>query len=288
MTNKDLNLLLLEKFGELEQICNQSYNAMHGVSVYIEKMDNSNYIDRTEVPNWDYFFKKLKDIRHKRNRLSHGDVAFTDTCAEMDDLNFIIDFKKRILTKTDPLSIIGKITQEKKTQTTKPEVKYQTEERKEPSYTTVQLNQKTTRENPKKTVSEQKQEKTEQKQEKKRSPERKRPKPVRNYVPKKSASEDKAKQNDSVSEKASLNEGKSTSSNPHFKKPSSKQISPAEQKAPKKKAEKKKTTKKKSSTKKAKRKNRKQIKEDILYAFLFFSLIAVIIVTVIIFISKTR
>ncbi|MBO7254262.1 MAG: hypothetical protein J6V36_03060, partial [Clostridia bacterium] len=80
MTNKDLNLLLIEKFGELEQICNQTYDATHGVSVYIEKMDNSNYLDREEVTNWEFFFKKLKEIRHKRNKISHGEIAFTDNC----------------------------------------------------------------------------------------------------------------------------------------------------------------------------------------------------------------
>gem|GEM_PF-5152043 len=114
MTNKDLNLLLIEKFGELEQICNQTYDATHGVSVYIEKMDNSNYLDREEVPNWEYFFKKLKEIRHKRNKISHGEIAFTDVCASMEDLNFIIEFKKRILTKTDPLSILKKVEEERK------------------------------------------------------------------------------------------------------------------------------------------------------------------------------
>jgi len=54
-----LNLQLVEKFGELEKLCNEIYDDKHGVTLYIEDMKNSSPRARGLAPYWDYSLNKL-------------------------------------------------------------------------------------------------------------------------------------------------------------------------------------------------------------------------------------
>ena len=103
MSNKELNTLLIEHFGNLERLCNQIYENKHGVTSYIEHMERIN-------PNkFSLHIKRLKSVRHKRNNLSHGEVSFNEPYANEEDIKYIIDFRKSILSQTDPLTIYRKM-----------------------------------------------------------------------------------------------------------------------------------------------------------------------------------
>ncbi len=108
MRNTKRNALLVEYFGDLEQVCNQIYNETHGVTTYINEMKDLEYVGARSVKGWDYDLKRLKEIRHKRNKLSHGEVSFREEWAEKDDLEFLLDFHKRILNRTDPVTLYYK------------------------------------------------------------------------------------------------------------------------------------------------------------------------------------
>lgn len=99
-----LNQELVEEFGRLEQLCNQIYGENHGVTSYIDDMDNLSASARYKVDNWDYYHKGLKEVRHKRNKLSHGEVSFSENYAEPEDIEFISDFYTLIMNSTDPIS----------------------------------------------------------------------------------------------------------------------------------------------------------------------------------------
>ena len=57
------------------------------------------------VPQWDYDFSMLKEIRHKRNKLSHGEISFKQNYAQQQDIDFAIHFRNRIMNQTDPLTL---------------------------------------------------------------------------------------------------------------------------------------------------------------------------------------
>ena len=105
-----LNQELIEEFGRLEQLCNQIYGENHGVTSYIEDMDNLSVNARYKVVNWDYYHKRLKEVRHKRNMLSHGEVSFCENYAEPEDIEFGSDFYTLIMNSTDPISLHRKST----------------------------------------------------------------------------------------------------------------------------------------------------------------------------------
>lgn len=106
-----LNQELVEEFGRLEQLCNQLYGVNHGVTSYIEDMDNISASAKYRVDNWDYYYKNLKLVRHKRNQLSHGEVLFSEKFAESEDIQFVSDFHRLIINSNDPLSLYRKKTE---------------------------------------------------------------------------------------------------------------------------------------------------------------------------------
>lgn len=108
MNCKDINYELIEKFGSLEKICNQIYDEKHGVTAYIDDMTKNNDSGEVYVRSWSDFLQGLKDVRHKRNQLSHGDVPFASDYVQENDLRFIDDFHELILTQKDPLTMLRK------------------------------------------------------------------------------------------------------------------------------------------------------------------------------------
>ena len=114
MTDTQLNAELVEKFGELERLLGQIYGQQHGVTCYIDEMTEKTSIFSAKIHEWNIVLKRLKDVRHKRNNLSHGEVSFSEDYAEQADIDFVKDFKLKILKSADPLSLCRKLGVQRK------------------------------------------------------------------------------------------------------------------------------------------------------------------------------
>ncbi len=100
----ELNIELVEEFGHLERLCGQIYNEQHGVTCYIENMKGI-YGGALHVPNWNSDLRMLISVRDKRNKLSHSEVPFSSSFAIQEDIDFINEFRSRIMNSTDPLTL---------------------------------------------------------------------------------------------------------------------------------------------------------------------------------------
>ena len=105
-----LNYKLLDEFKILDGICRDIYGKTAdnklGVTLYLEHMDEYRRIGSMVVPGWNSDYNRLKKLRHIRNELAHARYSIpNDICTE-DDINFIRDFKNRILSRTDPISLL--------------------------------------------------------------------------------------------------------------------------------------------------------------------------------------
>lgn len=114
MENSERNIMLVERFGDLERICNQIYGDHHGVTCYIEDMKALGIRAAYTVPGWTQSLERLQEIRHKRNMLTHGEVSFSRPWAEQQDISFLEAFRERILTRTDPLAVYREIMEEER------------------------------------------------------------------------------------------------------------------------------------------------------------------------------
>lgn len=102
------NTKLIEQFSQLEKLCNDIYDDKHGVTLYIDEMKRENVAGARYVSGWRSDLESLIDVRHKRNRLSHGEVSFDTPYASEDDILFLANFKRRVLKQTDPLAMLNK------------------------------------------------------------------------------------------------------------------------------------------------------------------------------------
>ena len=100
---------LIVEFKHLEKLCNELYGAPHGVTLYINEMQqNSGYASQI-IPGWYSDLSGLKRVRHIRNNLVHEsdyDIQYNGS-----DIEFIRSFYQRILDRQDPLALLRQQTE---------------------------------------------------------------------------------------------------------------------------------------------------------------------------------
>lgn len=104
----NLNLIFLEEYKQLDKLCSELYDGQPGVTSYINEMKNVNWNDARDIPNWKSDLNELKRLRHTRNHLAHTEGAFDEKLCTHEDVNWVKNFRNRILKQTDPLSLLGK------------------------------------------------------------------------------------------------------------------------------------------------------------------------------------
>ena len=96
----------LDEFKHLEKICNEIYSEKHGVTLYINEMEQRFGYATRKIPEWDKDLDNLKRVRHIRNNLVHDSeviLEYNDS-----DIEFIRKFRQRIIESQDPLALLRK------------------------------------------------------------------------------------------------------------------------------------------------------------------------------------
>lgn len=104
----NLNLIFLEEYKHLDKLCSELYDGQPGVTSYINEMKNVNWNDARDIPDWKSDLNELKRLRHIRNHLAHTEGAFDEKLCTNEDVNWVKDFRNRILKQTDPLALLQK------------------------------------------------------------------------------------------------------------------------------------------------------------------------------------
>ena len=104
----NLNLIFLEEYKQLDKLCGELYDGQPGVTSYINEMKSMNWNDAREISNWKSDLSNLIRLRHIRNHLAHTEGAFDEKLCTSDDVNWVKDFRNRILKQTDPLAMLLK------------------------------------------------------------------------------------------------------------------------------------------------------------------------------------
>lgn len=104
----NLNLIFLEEYKQLDKLCSELYDGQPGVTSYINDMKSLDWNDTRNIPDWKSDLYELKRLRHIRNHLAHTEGAFDEKLCTNDDVNWVKDFRNRILRQTDPLATLRK------------------------------------------------------------------------------------------------------------------------------------------------------------------------------------
>ncbi len=98
-------LEFLEAYKSLDELCKQILSSNQGVSEYISEMSNESqgYI---KIAGWKKDLNDLKRVRWIRNTLVHEPNSFQDDLISIDDIEWVKDFRSRIMESTDPFSLL--------------------------------------------------------------------------------------------------------------------------------------------------------------------------------------
>lgn len=99
----------ISSYKTLEKLCSDIYGDNHGISTYIDEMQNrprGSYL----VKGWNDDLKQLKHYRWVRNQIVHEPDCSEDNMCDVGDAEWIDTFYSRIMNQTDPLAMYRKAT----------------------------------------------------------------------------------------------------------------------------------------------------------------------------------
>ncbi len=96
----DQTMRFLEAYKELDELCKQILSSTRGVSAYIEEMEKRP--QARSVAGWGTDYRRLKELRHIRNKLVHEVGSFEYGYISEEDVEWLRRFRSRILERTDP------------------------------------------------------------------------------------------------------------------------------------------------------------------------------------------
>lgn len=94
----------IDEFKHLEKLCNEIYGDHHGVTLYINNMEEKSWVYTRKIWQWQSDLENLKRVRHIRNNLVHEsgyDIDYGES-----DIQFMRDFCERIMNRRDPLALL--------------------------------------------------------------------------------------------------------------------------------------------------------------------------------------
>ena len=109
MTNDDVEFL--DEYKRLDAVCSDMFSCRNGVSQYIKEMENQSCRGKYEILSWDDDCKLLKHLRWVRNKIVHE--SFDYEVCESSDIDAVVNFYERIISESDPLSLLRKIETER-------------------------------------------------------------------------------------------------------------------------------------------------------------------------------
>ena len=97
----------IDSYKRLEKLCNDIYGDIHGVKAYIEDMRNTP-MGQWYVRGWNDDLSRLKRYKWIRNQIWHEVDCTEDNMCKPGDAQWLDNFRCRILSGTDPLSLYRK------------------------------------------------------------------------------------------------------------------------------------------------------------------------------------
>ncbi len=113
---KSMNQQFLEAYKRLDKLCQEVLGTDKGITAYIDEMKDS---VGGIIPGWAEDLKMLKELRHIRNMLSHDVGTFDQNVCDIDDVEWLEDFRDRLMKGNDPLGLLHKTAKKAKAPTTK-------------------------------------------------------------------------------------------------------------------------------------------------------------------------
>ena len=104
--SNNINIEFFDEYKRLDKLCADMYGkSSGGVTSYIDDMASVSSSDAQKILDWNSTYNKLKSLRHIRNQMAHGEGSFDDYVCSHYDIEWLRDFRNKIMNVSDPLAI---------------------------------------------------------------------------------------------------------------------------------------------------------------------------------------
>ena len=85
---ENTNIIFFDEYKKLDKLCSEMYGKNSGgVTCYLNDMMAVPVMQRNRIPEWNQTYDRLRELRHIRNQMAHGEGSFEDyPCSEEDVL----------------------------------------------------------------------------------------------------------------------------------------------------------------------------------------------------------
>ncbi|MCI7522158.1 MAG: hypothetical protein PUA99_01975 [Roseburia hominis] len=83
---ENTSIIFFDEYKKLDKLCSEMYGINSGgVTCYLNDMMVVPVMQRNRIPEWNQTYDRLRELRHIRNQMAHGEGSFEDyPCSEED------------------------------------------------------------------------------------------------------------------------------------------------------------------------------------------------------------
>ena len=109
---EDADNSMIDEYKKLDKLCSEMYGKNSGgVTCYLNDMMAVPVMQRNRIPEWNQTYDRLRELRHIRNQMAHGESSFEDYPCSEEDVLWLFEFRSKIMHISDPLAVYRRQTE---------------------------------------------------------------------------------------------------------------------------------------------------------------------------------
>lgn len=109
---ENTNIIFFDEYKKLDKLCSEMYGKNSGgVTCYLNDMMAVPVMQRNRIPEWNQTYDRLRELRHIRNQMAHGESSFEDYPCSEEDVLWLFEFRSKIMHISDPLAVYRRQTE---------------------------------------------------------------------------------------------------------------------------------------------------------------------------------
>ena len=109
---ENTNIIFFDEYKKLDKLCSEMYGKNSGgVTCYLNDMMAVPVMQRNRIPEWNQTYDRLRELRHIRNQMAHGEGSFEDYPCSEEDVLWLFEFRSKIMHISDPLAVYRRQTE---------------------------------------------------------------------------------------------------------------------------------------------------------------------------------
>ena len=103
---ENTSIIFFDEYKKLDKLCSEMYGINSGgVTCYLNDMMAVPVMQRNRIPEWNQTYDRLRELRHIRNQMAHGEGSFEDYPCSEEDVLWLFEFRSKIMHISDPLAV---------------------------------------------------------------------------------------------------------------------------------------------------------------------------------------